>query len=336
MNTADSARPIADAEALRAALAARGHLPADAAAAPPSATRDRPWFVALLLGVAAWFAGAFGLGCVGLLLSPSGGAWIPIGLVLLAAAWVLLSRVDESNVFGSQLGLVLSIAGQFALIGGVAETLFHGDHVVSRVALVAAVLQLALVVAMPDRLHRVLSTLFACAAWACVLRFALWDAEPSGRSATTSSFGLALLAWLLAWAPPALLLARLLRDEPRWMAAGRQALLRPACTGLVVALAWATLLSDPLDALRWSDDHAAADALWPLLSLLAAALALLAAFALRSTGLMGMCIVAGLLHVVQFYQALAIPLMAKSLTMLALGAVALAAARALARGRTTP
>lgn len=322
---------VSDPTALAAALAARGHvLEPDEAARVPTIP-ERPWFISLLLGFSGWLAGATGLGFIAAALRPGESAWLPIGLALLAAAWAVLRAVDEANFFGAQLGLVLSIAGQFSVIGGLATTVFrHGDHI-GALALTTAAMQLALVLLMPNRLHRMLCTLFACAAWAFSLRYALWDDAGLHRRldppAAAAAFGLPLLAWMLAWLPPGLLLRHALRTEARWMAAGQQALLRPLCTGLVVALAWATLVSDPFDALRWSVDHASGDALWPWLSLLASAGALLAAFALRAPGLMGVCVVAGLFHVVAFYNALAIPLLAKSLTMLAMGGVALAFAR---------
>jgi len=322
---------VADARALAAALAVQGH-PSGPDEAPPVATLpERPWFVSLLLGFSGWLAGAFGLAFLAVALKPGESAWLPIGLALLAAAWGVFRAVDESNFFAAQLGLVLSIAGQFGVIGGLAATVFrHGDHT-GALGLAAAAMQLALVVVLPNRLHRMLCTLFACAAWAFSLRYALWDDAGLHRRLDSPSsaavFGLPLLAWFLAWLPPALLLQHALRTEPRWMAAGHHALVRPVCAGLVVALAWATLVSDPFDALRWTVDHARGDALWPWLSLLATAGALLAAFALRSPGLMGVCVVAGLFHVIEFYNALAIPLLAKSLTMLVMGGVAFAVAR---------
>ena len=329
---AKDAPRVADTAGLAAALAERGHALAPADAPPAAAMPERPWFVSLLLGFAGWLAGAFGLGFLALAVSPGESAWLPIGVALLLAAWGVFRAVDESNFFGAQFGLVLSIAGQFCVVGGLAMTVFQHDDRLGALAFAAAALQLALVFFVPNRLHRMLCTLFACAAWAFGLRFGLWDGNAQHRylhAQPIVAFGVPLLAWTAAWLPPALLLKHALRTEPRWMAAGHQALVRPACTGLVVALAWATLVSDPLDALRWSVDHTGADALWPWLSLLSASGALLAAFAMRSPGLMGVCIVGGLLHVVEFYNALAIPLLAKSLTRLAMGGLALALARRL-------
>ena len=326
--TKDDVR-VSDASALADALARRGHALAAADATQAAALPERPWFVSLLLGFAGWLAGAFGLGFLALALSPSDGSWLPIGLALLVAAGGVFHAVDESNFFGGQFGLVLSIAGQFCVVGGLAMTVFRYDDHLTALALITAALQAVLVFVMPNRLHRMLCTLFACAAWAFTLRFGLWDDNARRyhlSDESVAAYGVPLLAWIAAWLPPALLLVQALRSEPHWMAAGRQALMRPACTGLIVALAWATLVSDPFDALRWSGEHASGDALWPWLSMLAAGGALLAAFALRSPGLMGVCIVGGLLHVVEFYNALAIPLLAKSLAMLAMGGLALAVA----------
>lgn len=332
----DDRRRVAEEAALVAALAARGHVVAPAPGVPPAAARERPWFVSLLLGFAGWLAGIFGLACIGMLLAPSAdAAWFAIGVVLLVLAWIAFRQASEANFFGSQFGLVLSIAGQAGALFGIAQTFFKSESSLAGIALTAFVLQVLAVIAMPNRLQRTLSTLFACVAWAIALRFLMWDEagwRPGhGGEEASAAIGLPLLAWLLAWAPPALVLARTLQVEAHWMAAGDQALMRPVCAGLVVALAWGTLFSDPLDALRWSGDHLNGDALWPLLSLLAAVGALLASFALRSPGLMGACIVAGLVHVAQFYEVLAMPLIAKSVTLLALGVLALAGARRLKR-----
>jgi len=69
--------------------------------------------------------------------------------------------------------------------------------------------------------------------------------------------------------------------------------------------------------------------LWPLLSALGALAAVAAAFARRRRGLMGVCVVAALLHVSHFYYALGTSLVVKSLLMLAMGGAALIAARVL-------
>ena len=71
---------------------------------------------------------------------------------------------------------------------------------IAGMAFVALAIQLALVLLMPSRLHRAMSTLFACAAWAVFVRYGLWD-EPVWRigfqaKAAGPSFAMALATWL--------------------------------------------------------------------------------------------------------------------------------------------
>ena len=308
--------------------------------APPAAA-ERPWYIGLLLGVAGWFAGLFILIFVGAILRPdSGGGALASGLVLLAAAWGMF-KVDRDGAFVSQMALALSIAGQFALLFGLHEVLFKSSKGIASIALVALLIQLALVVAMPNRLHRSMSTLFACIAWATFVRYGLWD-QPfwadwgSNRSKVpATSPAMALLGWFVAWAPAGLALYLVVDKEPAWMAAGRQALARPVATGLIFGLAFATLISQPFESFTLFGDGPRVGwlALWPLLSAIASLAALAAAFALGGRGLMGLCVLAALLHTSHFYYAMGSSLLVKSLLMLVMGAACLGAARWLRGGK---
>ena len=305
--------------------------------APESAAPERPWFIGLLLGVAGWFAGLLLLVFIGAILRPdSGPGAIATGLVLLAAAWGLF-KVDRDGAFVSQLALALSIAAQFALLFGLHESLFKsGQGSIATIAFVALLIQLALVPAMPNRLHRSMSTLFACIAWALFVRYGLWD-QPfwadfgSKSKAPPASLAMALLGWVVAWAPAGAALYLLVRKEPAWMAAGRQDLARPVATGLVFGLAFATLISQPFESFRLFGEAPKVGwlALWPLLSALASLAALAAAFALGSRGLMGLCVLAALLHMSHFYYAMGTSLLLKSVLLLAMGTACLVTARRL-------
>jgi hypothetical protein len=300
----------------------------------PEAAPERPWYIGLLLGVAGWFAGLFALIFLGALLRPdSGPSAIISGLVLVAAAWGLF-RVDRDGAFVSQLALALSIAAQFLLLYGIHQAFFDKREAsIATIAFVALAIQLALVLAMPNRLHRSMSTLFACIAWAIFVRYGLWD-QPfwSRRAAPPTSVGMALAGWFVAWAPAGLALYTLVRKEPEWMAAGRQALARPIAAGLIVGLAFATLISHPFEAFSLFREAARPVgwlALWPMLSALASLAALAAAFALGNRGLMGLAVLAALMHMAHFYYAIGASLLVKSVLMLAMGAACLAAARTL-------
>ena len=298
----------------------------------PEASPERPWYIGLLLGVAGWFAGLFALIFLGALLRPDGaGSAIVSGLILVAAAWGLF-RVDRDGAFVSQLALALSIASQFLLLYGIHQLFFDKrDTSIATIALVALLIQLGLVLAMPNRLHRSMSTIFACIAWALFVRYGLWD-QPfwSRKEAPPTSLGMALLGWLVAWVPAGLGLFMLVRHEPAWMAAGRQAIARPVAAGLILGLAFATLISHPLEAFSLFSEVARPVgwlAFWPLLSALASLGALAAAFALGSRGLMGLCVLAALMHMSHFYYAIGASLLLKSLLMIAMGVGCLAGAR---------
>ena len=187
---------------------------------------------------------------------------------------------------------------------------------------------------MPNRLPRLMSALFALIAWALMWRFGLFG-EPSSSTTNSNAAHLpaALCGWLITWLPVGGLLSSMIRHEPAWIARGWAPVLRPALTGLVVGIAFATLVSYPLESCRWWGSAPVRTdwlALWPLLSARAALAAVAAAFALGSRALMGACIVAVLMHVSHFYYALGASLLLKSLLMLLMGAALLFAARRLA------
>ncbi len=290
----------------------------------------RPWYIGLLLGASGWLAGGFLLVFVAMLFHPdSAGAAAVSGAVLLASAWGLF-KADRDGAFTSQLALALSFAGQCLLLFAMTE---H-THALAAVAGAAFVLQAAMLALMPNRLHRLMSALFALIAWALMWRFGLFG-EPSWSTANGSAPSLpaALGGWLITWLPVAAAVGLLIRHEPGWIARGWAPVLRPALTGLVVGIAFATLISYPLESFRWWGSAPVRTdwlALWPLLSAGAALVAVAAAFALGSRALMGTCIVAVLLHVSHFYYALGASLLLKSLLMLLMGAALLFAARWLA------
>ena len=299
-----------------------------------STAQDRPLAISLLLGVSGWVAGLFMLVFVAILFHPTDASQAAVsGALLLAAAWGLFKvDGDGEQVFVAQLALALSIAGQCLMLFAMSE---HA-HGIAPIASAALLLQTVLALAMPNRLHRALSTLFATIAWALTLRFALFGEVDHWRGDTTArvaSLPLALAGWLFAWGPVAAGLGWAIRSEPTWTARGWSPVLRPILTGLIVGLAFATLASRPFESFRWFGSgqiDTGGLALWPLLSALGALGAVAAAFARRQRALMAVCVVAVLGHVAHFYYALGTSLLMKSLLMLAMGAVFVATARALA------
>jgi hypothetical protein len=321
--------------ALLGELHARGLAPAPLPDAGDDAepAAQRPWYIVALLGISGWIAGLFMLAFVGMLFQPRDAPQAAVaGIVLLAAAWGLF-KADRDGAFTSQLALALSIAGQCLVLFSLTE---H-ERAIGSIAAAALVLQIVLAVVMPNALHRLLSTFFATIAWALTVRFLLFG-EPDflrKESGTTTSLSTALAAWMLTWIPVGAALWTLIRREASWMARGWQAVLRPMLTGLIVGLAFATLVSQPFESFRWWGDGSTERnwlALWPMLSALAALGGAAAAFALRSRALIGACVVGALLHVSHFYYELGTGLLIKSMLMLAMGAAMWWASRALAAG----
>ena len=329
-----------ESEGLIRELRARGVVPEGAAGDTPAPSIDRPWYIGLMLGVAGWIAGIFILLFVALLFKPGGaGSAIVIGVVLLGIAWGLFT-FDREGAFVSQLALALSVAGQFAMLFGMHELLFKHSSGFPGLALIALVLQLVLVVVMPSRLHRTMSGLFACIAWAILIRFSLWDKGgwtfSGGEPRAMPSPAAALWGWAIVWLPVGAVLYLAILREAEWMARGWAAIVRPACNGLIAGIAVGTLLSEPFESFTWMGSAPHKEnwlVLWPLLAALASVGAMVAAFALGSRGLLATCVVAALLHMTHFYYAMGTTLLVKSVTLLVLGALLMGAAQYLKRPR---
>jgi hypothetical protein len=299
--------------------------PANTEAAP-----RRPLAISLLLGICGWAAGGLTLLLVSMLFHPDTPSQAAFsGALLLAAAWGLFKAdQDDGHAFVAQLALTLSMAGQCLVLFAMAKCA-QGIVQISGAALL---LQTAMALVMPNRLHRTLSTFLALIAWALTLHFALFDEPGSGNLFATphsTSLPAALTAWVLVWGPVAAVLCWAIRRETLWAQRRWAPAVRAVITGLIGGLAFATLVSEPLESFsRFGGPAAVAGhfSLWPLLSALGALGALTAAFALRQRGLMALCGVAALLHISHFYYALGTSLLTKSLVMLTVGGVCLVGA----------
>jgi hypothetical protein len=296
----------------------------------------RPWFVALLLGAAGWLAGLLLLIFVGAVFEPEERAsFLLLGTVSLGAAWAMY-RAEADNAFLGQLALAVSMAGQVALAIGL---LMNVDSPVS-IAAVLLSLQLAVLAVMPDRTARLIAALFACVAWGYLVRFVVypqsdWDdwLEPM-RDSRLGGASIAV-AWLLTWAPPVSACGWLVLRESRWMARPLRAWLRPALSGILVAVAVGGFATEHVAAAALGPGRMGVDVgWWSLFSLLSIALSVFAAwcaFRLRNLGLSGLAIAGALLHLGRFYYLHGTSLLAKSAVMLGLGAVLVAGALVLRR-----
>ena len=310
------------------ALRARGVVAADAPA-PPADTSHRPWFIALMLGFAGWLAGILLLAFIGMTFKlESTSAILVVGVVLCGAAWALYFA-DRNAVFLDQLALALSIAGQCAIAWALLDDVRSG----LAIAATLLVLQLVVLLVMPNKTARTLAALFASIAWVYTIRFLVRGGEfedlfdnfdrRRGLSETWS----VPLAWLLTWVPMLFAAGWLTRRENVWMAHSLRVFARPVLTGLLLGLSLGGMASEPFVTLVFGVDAIGVQmswtALFPLLSIALAMFSAWCAFQLRSHGLLGFAIFAALMHLARFYYLYGTSLMWKSVIMLCLGVVML-------------
>lgn len=317
-------------EALRKA----GVIAADAPA-PPEETADRPWFIALLQGFAGWLAGVFLLLFLGLIFKPDERAAIVIlGVLLLVAAWVIY-RLDRDAVFLDQFALALSIAGQFAVAWASVED--HFDGLTLSVTLL--VLQLLIWAVMPNKTAKTLAALFATFAWVYTVRFLMHRSDSEevifGLSRGDDSYArfgawTVPVGWFITWSPLIAAAAWLIAREARWMASALRDHARPALTGLLAGLSLAGIATEPFAFLVLGSEAWGFGLTWwslfPLLSIGLAAFAAYGAFRVRSGGLLGVAILAALLHLARFYYLYGTTLLWKAAIMGVVGAAMLALA----------
>jgi hypothetical protein len=298
---------------------------------PPAQNADRPWFVALLQGVAGWLAGIFLLTFIGLIIRPeSTGAIFILGALLLTAAWALY-HADRNAVFLDQLALAISIAGQFAVAWGIVKDNLSGLPI----AATMFGLQIVVLLIMPNKIARTLAALFATIAWVFTVRFLLRPGQGEqllfgdGHGNTPAMFGAWTVpaGWALTWLPLIALGLWLIRNEVRWMSSGLRAYARPLLTGLLLGLSLGGIVTEPFTVfLLGTETMGLRFSWWALFPLLSVALAMFAAygaFRLRSGALSGFAVLAALLHVSRFYYLYGTTLMWKSVIMLAVGAALL-------------
>lgn len=324
-------------ENIVAAMRERGVIPAEAPE-PPGTGSDRPWFIALMQGVAGWLAGIFLLAFIGMIFKPEKTATLLVlGSLLLGAAWIIYNA-DREGMFLDQLALAISIAGQIAVAWGVIIHVHSGFGM----SLTLLVLQLLVLAIMPNSTARILATLFATMAWVYAMRFILRSGDSIdedvffGYGVRTRGLGWLFASWLVTWTPVVALTIWLIRREPRWMAREVRAYARPVLTGLLLGMAVGGTIGEPL---LWMVGNVPGmglsfswAALFPLLSLGLALLTSYGGFRLRSQGLLGFGIVLALLHMARFYYLYGTTLLVKSVIMLLVGASLLALGAWLKRG----
>jgi len=317
---------------------------------PGVAENPSPWYVQVMLGVCAWIAGLLLL--MFLILAVVAGShgrdmWgvvLTLGLMACGGSALVYGAVNEASAFGSQFALAMSIAGQTGIVCGL------GGMGGPRVALWGMLaVEVGMIFAVRNRLHRVLVSWLAVVAWALAMHAVLFRDLPGvlifwgprGEPAFDLS-AISIAMWFVVWTPVAYAAFWLVQNEAQWMADGRDRLLRPITVGLVAGLAIVPLATHP--ATFWmalglrstrdlTDGSVHATALWPLMAMFLAVLAIALGFALRNRALMGVSILFGLLEIGGFYYILGATLLMKSVIMIVLGVVLLSAAQVLAKER---
>lgn len=181
---------------------------------PPPGAHSSPWYVRAMLGIAGWMGAMFLLFFIGMALAwivKSNTAAIVVGAIFCAAAFALF-RFGKENVFATQFALAVSLAGQVLFIFGIASDMKTVEG--TGFPLTIFVLEAALAVAVPNFIHRVMTTFAAMMALAWML----------------GTFG----AWTLTPVIPALGVAIIWLDESLW--ARRASTWAPIGYGLVLGL----------------------------------------------------------------------------------------------------
>ncbi len=129
----------------------------------------QPWYIRTMVGFGAWLASLLLIGFVASIGIATNIGLAIIGAVLIAGAIVVRRR--SSNDFMVQSALASSLAGQAILAYGIVE--LTGNDAFEGVLSVVIVLNVILFFIFPDRLHRVLSVLIAATSLGALLY--IWE-----------------------------------------------------------------------------------------------------------------------------------------------------------------
>jgi Domain of unknown function (DUF4401) len=310
-----------------------------------------PWYLRALAGVAAWIAAVCVLSSVGLLFVRAfDHAWssIVVGVVLCVAGGMVLTRV-KAQPFVAQFALAIVIAGEVAIGIGVMRA--ATPHYALGWALVAVV-EIGMLFAIADRTHRALSALaVACAGYFALERVGLIPlmppivaiafvgcalaAERDARShALLHPAAAGVAVGLLAFAPFATIAGEAARwrhlvvaDVPAWLPEASMALIFVAVVAILLRRIGVADMRMRTVALGGAVGVAALG--FPVPGLLAALVVMFVAFATGRPALTGLGIVCAVSMLGYYYYSLVATLLAKSVSLIAVGAVLLATGAAL-------
>jgi len=127
--------------------------------------KAQPWYIRTMVGFGAWLASLLLIGFVGSIGFAADSGFIVVGVLFLGAA--IFARIKSANDFVVQCALASSLAGQAVLAYGIVEVA-GGSNFESMLSIVI-VLNGILFFVFPDRVHRVLSILIAMSSAAYLL-----------------------------------------------------------------------------------------------------------------------------------------------------------------------
>jgi hypothetical protein len=137
-----------------------------------NAREPAPWFVRAMVGFGAWIAAGLLMSfVVGLAVFTTGGGYAVLGLVAIVAAALLRRRLDGD--FTNQLALALSLAGQGLVAVGIMDVFSQSEFEFMLGAFIA--INFVLLIAVPDKTHRVLSVLLIVGSFAALLY--VWEMQ---------------------------------------------------------------------------------------------------------------------------------------------------------------
>jgi len=335
---------------LRAAGLTEGH--------PPALTSEpAPWYVKSMIGVAGWIAACFLLAFVGVAIASvfrNEGAALPTGVVLCGAATAMLWS-GAARDFLAQFALALSLAGQVLVVFGLYTMFGRNNELIFFASVVVFEAALALVV--PYSIHRTWSTLAAAVAllfalslghvaflYPAVLAGAfvaieLNEAPLSAHADIWQSISAGLALGLLLLVPASLLFGSFgdifhTRELPEHASAWRgSGLVAVIYIGTVAALLVrnGVRLGERAGWMTLAACTALVAAAWQVTALIAALIVVVLAFASGRRALMGLGLFAMAGALSHYYYALDTTLLAKSVSLLAAGAVLLVARFAVRR-----
>jgi len=156
-----------------AGLQTEGLITADAAGKADAVLANigdvQPWYIRTMVGFGAWLASLLLIGFVASIGIATDSGLAIIGAVLIAGA--IFVRWQSSNDFMLQSALACSLAGQAILAYGIVE--LTGNYEFKGVLSVVIVLNVFLFFIFPDRIHRVLSVLIAATSLGTLLY--IWE-----------------------------------------------------------------------------------------------------------------------------------------------------------------